>query len=99
MPSLVITVGPPDPWVSHPWIQPTKTHSEVGECMDAEPRDKEDQLYQVILHKGLAHLWILVSVGGPAYSGTTAVLAALLEAGMVIAPFCERHGLPWQLSW
>ena len=99
MPSLVITVGPPYPWVSHPWIQPTKTHSEVGECMDAEPKDKEDQLDHVILHTGLAHLWILVSVGGPGYSGTTAVLTALLEAGMVIAPFCERHGLPWQLSW
>ena len=63
--------------------------------MDAEPEDKEDQLYQVILLKGLEHLWILISAGGPGYQGTTAILTALLEAGMLITPFCERHGLPW----
>ena len=67
MPSLVITVGPPCPWVSQPWIRPTEIQSEVGESMDAEPEDKEDQLYQVILHKQLEHLWILTSAGGPGY--------------------------------
>ena len=62
--------------------------------MDAEPEDKEDQLYQVILHKGLGHLWLLISAGGPGYQGTTAILTSLLEAGTVIARFYERHGLP-----
>ena len=91
MPCIVITNSPPYPCVLHPWTQPTEVQSEVGESTDAEPKDKEDQLYQAILRKGLEHLWILISVGDPGYQGMTAILAAPLEAGMVVTPFYEKH--------
>lgn len=91
MPCMVITNSPPYPRVLRPWIQPTEIQSEVGDSTDAEPKDKEDQRYQAILQKGLEHPWILISVGGPGYQGMTAILAAPLEAGMIIAPFYEKH--------